>query len=48
MGLAISKSIAERCGGKIGVFSEGEGYGSTFWMWIPVEVIEEIEAEAQS
>jgi len=48
LGLSICKSIAERCGGKIGVFSEGEGYGSTFWMWIPVEVIEEIEAEAKS
>ena len=37
MGLAISKSIAERCGGKIGVTSEGTGKGSTFWIWIPCE-----------
>ena len=35
LGLSICKSIAERCGGKIGVTSEGEGLGSTFWMWIP-------------
>lgn len=35
MGLAICKSIAERCGGKIGVSSEGEGKGSTFWLWVP-------------
>ena len=35
MGLAICKSIAERCGGEIGVNSEGEGKGSTFWMRIP-------------
>ena len=35
MGLAICKSIAERCGGKIGVTSEGEGKGSTFWLWVP-------------
>lgn len=35
LGLAISKSIAERHGGRIGLFSEGEGKGSTFWMWIP-------------
>ena len=35
LGLSICKSIAERCGGHIGVESEGEGYGSTFWIWIP-------------
>jgi signal transduction histidine kinase len=35
LGLNICKSIAERCGGKIGVLSEGEGKGSTFWVWIP-------------
>ena len=35
MGLAICKSIAERCGGKIGVTSEGEDKGSTFWLWVP-------------
>ena len=35
MGLAICKSIAESCGGKIGVDSEGAGKGSTFWLWIP-------------
>lgn len=37
MGLSICKSIAERCGGKVGVDSEGTGTGSTFWMWIPCE-----------
>ena len=37
LGLSICKSIAERCGGEIGVTSEGEGHGSTFWMWIPCE-----------
>ncbi len=35
MGLAICKSIAERCGGEIGVSSEGAGTGSTFWVWFP-------------
>ena len=35
LGLSICKSIAERCGGSIGVISEGEGEGSTFWMRIP-------------
>jgi len=37
MGLAICKSIVERMGGRIGVDSEGEGRGSTFWMWVPCE-----------
>ena len=35
LGLSICKSIVERCGGRIGVISEGEGQGSTFWMRIP-------------
>ena len=38
MGLAISKSIVERCGGVIGVDSEGKDQGSTFWFWIPCEL----------
>ena len=37
MGLSICKSIAERCGGQVGVSSEGPGRGCTFWMWIPCE-----------
>ena len=37
MGLAISKSIVERCGGEIGIQSDGEGHGSTFWAWVPCE-----------
>ena len=35
LGLSICKTIAERFDGDIGVSSEGEGHGSTFWMWIP-------------
>ena len=35
LGLSICKAIAERCNGKIGVTSEGEGHGSTFWLWTP-------------
>ena len=35
LGLNICRTIAERCGGTIGVNSEGEGHGSTFWIWIP-------------
>ena len=39
LGLSICKAIADRCDGKIGVTSEGEGHGSTFWLWIPCERI---------
>lgn len=35
LGLSICKTIAERVGGSIGLYSEGTGHGSTFWMWIP-------------
>ena len=37
LGLSICQAIADRCNGHIGVTSEGEGKGSTFWMWIPCE-----------
>ena len=35
LGLNISRAIAESCKGHIGVNSEGEGKGCTFWVWIP-------------
>lgn len=35
LGLSICKSIADSCDGKIGVISDGDGHGSTFWFWIP-------------
>ncbi len=35
LGLSICKAIVERCGGHIGVTSDGEGKGSTFWFWQP-------------
>ena len=35
LGLNICRSIAESCGGQIGVDSEGDGCGSVFWVWIP-------------
>ena len=38
LGLSICQAIAERCGGKIGVTSEGEGHGSTFWFWTPRQI----------
>ena len=39
LGLNISKAIIENCKGKIGLTSEGEGKGSTFWAWIPCEAV---------
>ena len=35
LGLSICKAIAKACKGAIGMDSEGQGQGSTFWMWIP-------------
>jgi signal transduction histidine kinase len=35
LGLSICKIIADNSGGEIGVTSEGKGYGSTFWVWLP-------------
>ena len=37
LGLSICQAIADRCNGFIGVTSEGEGHGSSFWLWIPCE-----------
>ena len=37
LGLSICKAIADRYKGRIGVTSEGEGKGSTFWAEIPCE-----------
>ena len=42
LGLSICKAIAERCNGKIGVTSEGEGHGSTFWLWTPRNISERL------
>ena len=42
LGLSICKAIADRSGGRIGVKSDGPGHGSTFWMWVPCEVRNEI------
>ena len=38
LGLSICRAIVEKCGGYIGVNSEGEGHGSTFWFWLPVRI----------
>ncbi len=35
LGLSNCRSIVEKWGGQIGVTSEGQGKGSTFWFWIP-------------
>ena len=39
LGLSICKAIADGCHGQIGVESEGDGCGSTFWMKVPCEEI---------
>ena len=36
LGLSICSAIARKAGGRIGVESEGEGKGSTFWVWLPL------------
>lgn len=36
IGLTVAKSIVEKHGGKMGVSSDGEGKGSTFWFTVPV------------
>lgn len=36
IGLSVAKNIIEKHGGKIGVESEGDGKGSTFWFTLPV------------
>lgn len=41
LGLSICKAITDSCNGEIGLFSEGEGKGTTFWCWIPCEEIKE-------
>ena len=35
LGLSICQAIVKKSGGRIGVESKGEGYGSTFWFWLP-------------
>ncbi len=45
LGLPICKAIVEFLGGKIGVFSEGEGFGSTFWFEIPYRKVPVPEGE---
>ncbi len=45
LGLPICKAIIEYLGGSIGVYSEGEGHGSTFWCEIPWRHAEMPESE---
>ncbi|MDE5997990.1 MAG: hypothetical protein K2G77_07255, partial [Muribaculaceae bacterium] len=45
LGLPICKAIVEFLGGQIGVHSDGEGFGSTFWFEIPYRMAEIPEDE---
>ena len=38
LGLALSKQLIELHNGNIGVISDGEGQGSTFWFTLPLKV----------
>lgn len=46
LGLAICKVVTESAGGRVGFESE-EGVGSTFWSWIPCEIMR-IGGEAEA
>jgi signal transduction histidine kinase len=50
LGLWISKGITELHGGSIGAFSKGEGYGSTFFLELPVflDAADEGDGDSQS
>jgi len=48
LGLSICKSIAERYSGRIGVMSDGEGHGSTFWIWIPCELVSSVRMKEKN
>ena len=37
LGLSICKAVANAFNGDIGVISDGNGNGSVFWMWIPLQ-----------
>lgn len=45
IGLSICKHLIEHMGGKVGIDSEGEGRGSTFWFDIPYEPVDESQVK---
>lgn len=48
LGLSISQSIIEKMHGNIGVESEGEGKGSTFWFTLPYAPVATLKEEAKT
>ena len=48
LGLAISKNLIENMGGVAGIYSEGDGKGSTFWFNIPYEPVDTPDEKAHT
>ena len=48
LGLWLTKKIVDLHGGRVGVYSEGEGKGSTFFMEIPIAKTEPVEEAVSS
>ena len=48
LGLTIVKQIVEKCGGSIGVISEGLGHGCTFYFSLKMRPLDSAENELEN